>query len=333
MNILLCNPNGSAFHYILYGIERAMRVCGHRVLRWDGKLETWDQFQPDLYVGCSGWRQDIPTKRGKTKVVIHANPHGTIRLAPVSGGPDINEPKNIIDWVRAQKPEAIFCYGYGRDLNKYWDKWYSEFGIPVIGMPTAGDHLSYYKVAPEKRFKCDLAYVGGYWQYKAVNIDKYLEPARKEFNTIIYGWGGWDRRSKGEISDEDVRKLFSSGRIGPCIHEPHTSVYGIDIPERVFKVPLCGLLAVCDPSPSLLQCFPHEIMPIAKTPKEYVDTIRHFLNNEEERRDMAEAQRLHILKNHTYLSRIKTLFGGIGFLDESLDVQKQIDLLTDSNSV
>ena len=194
----------------------------------------------------------------------------------------------------------------------------------MASLPTAGDHINFYKTNPDPKFKCDLAFVGGYWGYKATNIEKFLEPARKKFNMKIYGWGGWDNRSNGIINDKDVKTLFSSAKIGPCIHEPHTSKYGIDIPERVFKVPLCGLLAISDLSSSLHKYFPQHIMPMAQTPEEYVDLIDYFLKHEQERINIADKQRRHILKYHTYLNRIQTIFMALGFVNESIIIQKEI---------
>ena len=332
MRILFTDPRSGAFHYILNGMAAAFRSLGHKTARWDGKEASLRSFKPDLYIGSSGHPQVIPNwarDEFGTRVAYHVNPYGKERLKPVAGGPNINEPMQSLAWVTQQRPSFVFGYCYGGEINRYWDGWISELGIPVYGVPTAGDHLNFYKVDPDPKFKCDLAFVGGYWKYKAKNLDQYILPLFKKFNIKVYG-SDW-KLGGGLISDDDIRKLFSSSKIGPCVHEPHSAVYGIDIPERVFKVPLCGLLAISDPSPSLRDMFPGNILPMASTPAEYMDLIKHYLHNEEERIKMAEAQRRHILKRHTYLNRIQTILAGFGLIDESVGVQSAIDALEVSN--
>jgi len=329
MRILTTNPNG-AFKYIIRGLCSAFELLGHTTDIWDGSSNHLNQFKPDIYIGATGYQQNISAymqKKLDVKIAIHVNPYGNEQLDPIAGGPDINETNEGIEWVAQQKPNMVFGYGCRGDINRFWDRWISDLGIPTYGVPTAGDHILFHRVSPDPKFRCDLAFVGGYWAYKAININKYLEPARQQFNTVIYGWGGWDNRSKGPIADDDISRFFSSARIGPCICEPHTATYGIDIPERIFKVPLCGLLAVSDPCIALHQYFPREILPIASNPTEYVDIIRYYLDREHKRVQIAELQRKHILKNHTYLNRVQTLFSGLGFLKESIAAQRVIDNL------
>ncbi|MBD3407206.1 MAG: glycosyltransferase [Candidatus Lokiarchaeota archaeon] len=319
MKILLTNPDGGAFYYILRGFRNAFKCLGHTAEFWDGSLNTFDA---DIYIGSSGWPQSIPQDR-TAKIILHVNPYGSTRLNPISGV-DINESDKAIQWTVKQKPDFVFGYGLKGDVNEFWDNWINEFGIPVYGIPPAGDHIIF-KPSPDPNFKCDLAYVGGYWPYKAINIDKYLEPARKKFGMTIYGWGGWNKRSGGPISDDRVVKLLSSAKICPCIHEPHTSTYGIDIPERVFKVPLCGSMAICDPSAKLHEYFPCDTMPMAKNTNEYISLIEYYLKHDIERNNMIKKQRICVLKYHTYLSRIKTIFAGLGLIEECIKIQKHIE--------
>lgn len=338
MKILLVSPKGGAFYYIIRGYKNALEHIGHEVEFWNGQKESFDEFQPDIYIGCSGWKQAAPRdliKKFGTKLVMHANPYGNNPLKIVANGPDINEPEDTITWVKSQNPDLIFGYGYKSDLNRYWSGWYQEAGINVCMAPPAGDCFSFYEVEPDPKFRCDLAFVGGRWKYKAHNLDKYIVPLTKQYDIRIYGWGGWNGVGKtyGKINDSDVLKLFSSAKIGPCVHEPHTAVYGIDVPERIFKVPLCGLMAVSDPSSSLHQYFPKSIMPMAGNPKEYRDLIDYYLKNDSERKEITLKQKAHVIKNHTYLSRIASIFAGLSMRDEVIKAHNYIDDLKGKHGI
>lgn len=327
MNILLSNPDGGAFYYIMRGFQLAFERLGHNVQKWDGSDKQLREFKPNIYIGCSGWFQKIPTwcrEQFGTLICYHANPYGT-KLDRVNGGPDINERLDVIQMVANEHPSFVFGYFCGSDIH-YWSDWKNHLGIDVYGIPTAADIVSFHKVEPEERFKCDLAFVGGYWPYKSITIDKYLIPAKKIFDMKIYGWGGWGNGlSSGSIDDSDICKLFSSAKIGPCINEPHTAIYGIDIPERIFKVPICGLMAISDPSISLDKYFPTGMVPMAETTQEYIDYIRYYLDHDDERIEKANEQRRHIMEHHTYYHRIRTIFAGFNIQEEVSKINAMLD--------
>lgn len=325
MRILMVAPRGGAFTYILKGYENAFRHLGHDVAYWKGDRAAFQDYRPDVYIGRTGWRQDIPhdlVAGFGTRVAIHVNPFGTERLDTVHGNRTLNEPPDLIDWTAAQRPDLVYGLGWGDDADRYWDRWRTELGLNVAMIPTAGDPFEFYRVPADPKWRCDLAFVGGRWRYKANHIDSYLMPLMGRYDIRVHGWGGWatwrDPRSffrSTRISDDDVRVLFSSARIGPVVHEPHTGIYGIDVPERVFKVPLCGLLAISDPSASLHRYFPPDILPMADTPRHYRDLIDHYLADEDARVDLAARQRAHVLAHHTYLNRAQSFLSGLGLAD------------------
>lgn len=321
MKILSCNPNGSAFHYILKGLEDAFIALGHQFLRWDGKPETLNKYQPDLYLGCSGWRQEIPEwcrQKYGTKIAIHANPYGSTKLVALKGEPNINEPEGTIKWVLSKKPDAIYCYGNDLNIAHMWNFWEEKHKIRVIPMPTAGNAVAHFPVDEDPRFKCQVGFVGGYWPYKAMNIKKYVTPVVTTFNSQIYGWGGWSHPNyRGQIKDEDVNKLFSSAAICPSITEPHTTRYGIDVPERMWKVPLGGGFTILDPFAGVENYVDTSIFPVARDPSHYFQLVKYYLDHADEREELKLAQRKYVLENHTYFHRISRMLSDLGFIDEA----------------
>jgi spore maturation protein CgeB len=105
--------------------------------------------------------------------------------------------------------------------------------------------------------------------------------------------------------------------VGPCVSAKHTQQYGIDIPERAFKVALCGALCVHDPVPRLNGIIPDAL--IAKNGQSYRERCIYYSRpeNAAERIEIVEKQRQHVLNNHTYHHRLSGLFGALGWGGEA----------------
>ena len=110
MRVLLTHRPGGAYGHISEGWLNAFKHTGHDVVRWDGSTSSWESFNPNIYIGCSGHRQPIPKHRKICRVAIHVNPFGGTNTG-------VNESQDAIDWVKEQKPDLVFGYGLaGRRL-------------------------------------------------------------------------------------------------------------------------------------------------------------------------------------------------------------------------
>lgn len=314
----MCKRVSAAFGYITDGMINSLKDAGHSVSRWDGLESSWYEFDPDIFLGASGHQQPIPdfSSRGSCKVAIHTNPHGPLKIEP-----NINETNENIQWVIKQKPDAIFGYGHESD-RKLWSYWES-MGVQWVSMPTAGDatifrpHFNSY----ENR-DLDFVYVGGRWKYKAKVIDQYLFPVlwKSNLNYELWGWGDWpDKVCMGRINDDDKPKLYARAKCAPCVSEPHTLQYGIDLPERVFKAILSGCVVIHDPVPGLDRYVPSLI--VANSPNDYLKMIKKMARMpDDQRKEIAISQYNEVIGGHTYHHRMACLFDAIGFSDEASDM-------------
>lgn len=304
MRILFTHRPGGAYGFISQSWINAVAAAGGVAERWDGSRESWDRFQPDAYVGCSGHRQPIPPlgQRGDAKIAIHVNPYcGTSLMG-------INEPQQAINWVLQQQPDAVFGYGHEQD-RCYWENW----PVPWAPMATAGDSTIFKDRGLERTV--DVAYVGGHWPYKGKNLDRYIVPLLQHgrLRTEVYGWGNWPRGlSRGGIDDADVPGLFCRARTCPCVVEPHTTQWGIDLPERLWKVALCGALVIHDPVHGLDKHMPSAV--VANSAADYISLCQHYCKpeNEPERAAVAAKQRSEVLDGNTYFHRLAGLFTVLG---------------------
>lgn len=309
MRILFYNPPGGASVFISQGQINALRDIGCVAERWDGKRSSWDSFRPDLYVGCSGHRQDIPADR-KCQVALHVNPYGLTKIEP-----NINESQGAIDWVASMRPNVVFGYGHETDRH-YWAFW-DRMKIPWIPMATAGD-ATIFNRKHGTRNKYDVGYIGGRWAYKAKNLDPYLLPVLRDVTIThkVYGWGTWPSDLVVEpIDDHDVPVFLASCKIAPCISEPHTIATGIDLPERAFKAALSGAVVVHDPVPGLNRYIKNVIT--ASNPVAFHATIKSLLQSADDLHTISHQQRCDVLEAHTYHHRMAALMTTLGFKDTS----------------
>lgn len=313
MKIFICNRPGGAFGYITDGWVNALRKRGHDVRRWDGLEQSWRAFGPNLYIGCSGHKQPIPLDNS-CKIAIHVNPYGPVNIE------GINESEENIRWVLRQKPHAVFGYGHEED-RLLWSYWTKNHSIPWVPMPCAGDSVLFSDSIPQNDRQYDIVYLGGRWAYKGKTIDAYLLPALRHCNkhglkTCVRGWGDWPTGVCSGVLPEDESNLFlNDGRVGPCISEIHTHNYGIDIPERVFKLALAGTLPIHDPVPVIKRYLPSVV--VAQNTQNFADLCRHYAEHHAEREQKIKQVRDEVLSAHTYFHRMSTLFLALGFKSEA----------------
>jgi hypothetical protein len=313
MKVLICHRPAGAFGYITDSwINALCAIDGITVGRWDGTAESWEKFNPDLYCGASGHRQKIPRDRGKCKIAIHVNPYGPIKVEP-----NINESKDALRWVKSQEPDAVYGYGLEKD-REFWSYWDRD-GTPWVPMACAGD-ATLFSPLNGAHDSYDIVYVGGRWAYKAKSMDPYLLPVFTDHSMshLVYGWGEWGQVMRGvnQATDDEVPGILSSGCVGPCISEPHTIRYGIDVPERVFKVILSGAIAVHDNAKDLGAVL--TTVPMCVSPQKYHSTIKKLCSLDgTDRLILAAAQYKQVAKSHTYHHRLAGLLSRLGFEEEA----------------
>lgn len=315
MRVLVCQRPGGAFAYISDGWINALRSKGHKAERWDGREESWFDYCPDLYIGCSGHKQPIPSIRN-TKIALHVNPYGPTKIK------GIDEHDDTIRWVINQKPDLVF--GYGTENDRFlWSYWTQKHGINWIPMPTAGDKTIYKETKEEDKIY-DIIYLGGRWPYKALTIDQYLIPALRQSKSFkLCGWGDWpSNMCAGPLAEAEVSEFLGSGRIGPCISEKHTHEYLIDVPERAFKIALSNTLIIHDPALAVKRMIPSAV--IAKDSQQFIKYCEYYCTQaaKNERIELTRQQRNEVLMSHTYHHRMSIMLRELGYNKEAADMVK-----------
>jgi hypothetical protein len=330
LKVLITKPSGGAYLYIVKAFRNAFKDIGCEAELWDGDHKVFNDFDPDLYIGCSAYRHELPDDYRGPKI-YHVNPYGTI-LNPLHGI-DINERQDTIEWVLSQEPDAVFGYGHQQDGETYWSEWTKTHGIPFVGVACAGDAVEYYPDKTKVDYK--IAYLGGRWGYKGHNINSWLVPPLDEFKDVVSvkGWGGWQDKKyyHGVIPvNESGRQFLSSALVCPCICEPHTSVYGIDIPERFFKVALCESLPILDKVNGFDRYMDNYVM--AESIRQYRDFIHDYtFIKHDDRIELSKVIRSEVLQKHTYHSRMMNVCKCLNYYDVVEKFEDRISELVSKN--
>jgi len=345
MKIMISSDGPHAHYYIRMGWLKVFQIMGHQVKLWDihsqNAFDAFDEFEPDIFIGQSY------NLNASIYKCIKERPHLKVALRASDWGDMINEidtkkynilvaNKNEIELVEKLKKETgkpDFVYNHYHDnwITKTHNKW-EELGIKVCSMLSAADIFEYMGGKVVAELECDMGFVGGYWEYKARNLDPYLlqfcYPTGK-YRVKLFGNQGWPGACYlGWIHDDQVKNLIASSTICPNISEPHSQDFGYDIIERPFKILAAGGFCISDYVQSMAEdVFNDEELLFAKSPKEFKELVDHYIRYPDERHKyMAKGQKS-VLSKHTYFHRVAKMLTEFGLSSQAevcLDTHKNI---------
>ena len=334
MKIMISNDGPHAHFYIRLGWAKVFNELGHEVVFWDIErkpaFDAFDEFDPDIFIGqtynltksvvkCISERPDM-------KVVMRASDWGDMqneidfKRFPVLVARE--DEKTLVKELKEKtgKPDFVYNHYHDKWMSQTHNNWSSE-GINVVSMLHGADVFDYIDSEFEDSLKSDVSFIGGYWDYKAKSIDKYLIPLCHpvgKYNVKIFGNQGWPVvQYLGFLPNESVKNVFRSATISPNISEPHSQEFGYDIIERPFKVLISKGFCISDYVQSMAEdVFKDGEVLYAKSPQDFLDLIDHYIKNPEEREEHIEKGYNCVLNNHTYFHRVSTIF-------ENLDLEKE----------
>jgi hypothetical protein len=314
-----------AIRYMRMGYVNALSNIGGQCLVWHPNsnrpiFDIFNEFEPEV-VMCGSWEIDRPLfknlmKRPHVKVILWGGNWGdmdkeidyeTDKILRVS-----KEEKDFLpSLIKNNNITCVFSYYHQRWVDVTHNGW-KELGVNPIGLPLAADltQLGIGKELPE--LKCDVSFLGGYWPYKAINLNKYLIPLcypTEGLDVKIFGYGSWPvAQHLGILDDNLLPSLFTSSTINLNVFEPLASKYGFDVNERAYKVLACGGFCVseyCESAAKDLFC-ENEVV-FFKTYTELKDIIHKYLREPDLRKDHVDAGIRAIKTEHNYFVRLKKL--------------------------
>jgi hypothetical protein len=196
-------------------------------------------------------------------------------------------PQNIIDRILLLEPDFGFTATVPSGLG-FFEEWQRR-GIPVCSLPLACDYSLYRREAPDyPDFDgIRLAFVGGYWQSKGRQLDRYLQPFADQL--IIYGYNRWPYPGYKGLS--------------PAINEPTVSLLKGQINERVFKVLGSFGCALVDAVPAYRELYSEEELLVAEGPEHFRELALALLKDDDLNMRYRTRGHAATLERHTYVHR------------------------------
>ena len=332
MKILISSDGFHAHYFQRISWLRAFNECGIMASLWDcnniSAFDAFDSFEPDIFLGQSYNLTPALIKciyeRPHLKVGLRAGdwgdfaPHKRFNVLYCSQS-EINVLKKLKD--ETGKPDFVHIH-YDQEAVEKTHSRFSTIGIDAKSLIMCANVHEFVKPSYNENLFCDIGFVGGYWPYKGIIIDKYLTPLCHpvgSLNIKIFGNQPWPGINQycGHLEDDKVKDLFYSAKICPNLSEPHAHEYGFDINERCFKVLCAGGFCISDNIESIKKIFGGRGVVFAESPNDFKEKIDYYLDRPEERKDIAKTGKEFVLNSHTNFHRVAQILDYFGLTQES----------------
>ena len=345
MKIMISSDGPHAHFFIRTGWARVLSALGHNVILWDihekNAFDAFDEFEPDMFFGQTYNLNDALYKcikeRPHLKVMMKASDWGEMQksIDPEQYGVLFanDEEKKLVEKLKAEtgKPDFLHIYYPESCVSTTHNGW-EETGCRTVSIMNGADLFVYTGGRQKPEYKCDLSFIGGYWPYKARNMDRYLMPLTHplgKYNIKFFGNQGWPGcHYMGWIPDEEVKHMLKSSTICPNVSEPHATDFGFDVNERTFKILANECFCISDYVDSMAkEVYTNDEVVFAKTPEEFHELVEHFVKYPDERIPYMKRGYQTVMKKHTYFHRVSKMleeFAMPAEAEKCLDIYSQI---------
>lgn len=229
--------------------------------------------------------------------------------------PNYSHAKNLNKKIISSEPSVVFTISPEPSFA-YYEMWIKN-GLRLVSLPLACDKTLYTgnSSGADEYDGIEMAFVGGYWQFKARQFDRYLKPYEERLT--VYGYSPWPYAGYGGLlSHHKEPLLYRKAKVSPTVNEPHVEQMGIDMNERVFKVLGSGGMTVTDVTPGYRSWFTSDELLVPESISDYHDMIKKVLEDEDFNQTYREKGHRAIVSRHTYAHRAKAAIGYLGISDE-----------------
>jgi len=173
-------------------------------------------------------------------------------------------------------------------------------------------------IADKEKYGSDVVFVGSYYPDRADLFERI-----SAFDLAIWGpgWDGLDRNSSlrrcirgSHTTPDEWLKIYSASKIilATHYHDPQNRFPVYQASPRVFEAMACGCFVISDRQRDVFSLFEDGKHLVGfDNPNDLIEKIKYYLAHPEEREAIARRGREEVLKNHTYVDRIKKLISHV----------------------
>jgi len=172
-------------------------------------------------------------------------------------------------------------------------------------LPLAYDNIAYKDLNEEEKF--DVCFIGGvadngFNEKFKIMINTFKSFEDSGLNLAFY--------INSNISHEEENRIISSSKVALNIHDEYQRVLGADTNERTFKSLGINGLLVSDSVAQLSRIFPS--VETSNYYGEVVEIVKKYcLLPRKDRKEIKEANKDDIIKNHTYVKRVEEMLSHV----------------------
>ncbi len=205
--------------------------------------------------------------------------------------------KNLVMWSQ-HEPEA----------NERWFPNWTRDGFKFIFTPHCANITRFFPSAFDNQR--DTIFIGNA-AHKPQAIKEWIMPVlkKRDLRHQVFG-GGWENFGINARHlpphYDNFNNIYPTSAVCLNLHSNPQREYNVLFNDRSFMIPLCGGFSISD---SLLsQRYFGDVVPIARTPKEYKElTLDYIVNAEARCKVIYESAKITALL-HTYFHRLRDIF-------------------------
>lgn len=299
---------------------------------WNGRNadRIFEEYRPDVYFADVRLRHKVPerVRCGETKVLMTVDQWADEPAFPLLARQGYTTGWSAVHWVRKLNPQLLYHHASPKGIEIGWSRWRTREGRRVISLPLAGDPVIYKDDGVDETLRCDIGFLGQYSPYKGPGLHEYLLNLVGNYHLRVFG-PGWPRgvAAAEKLPDNLRNRFFKSATVQPCVHEPHARLYGVEVTERLFKVPLSGGFTIADPVACIYDegFFATDELLVATSGTDMRRMVDHYVANPDERIPLIERARGRILRQHTYFHRLAQVLRELEMPDRAAEVDAHIE--------
>jgi spore maturation protein CgeB len=333
--------NGAATYY--RGIIRALNERGHSVTFYEP--DAFDR-QKHRDIPDPDWAKVVVYPADKEKGVMRALDHArgadlVVKASGVGAFDDLLEqavlelqtPETlVIFWDvdapatldRVQKNPAdpfasliprydlILTYGGGNPVVNAYKALGARQCVPIYNALDASTH---FRVPPEPKFECDLAFLGNRLPDREARVEEFFlnVAAQAREKRFLIGGNGWDGKPMsgninyiGHVYTRDHNALNSTAKAVLNISRESMARYGFSPATRVFEAAGAGACVITDAWEGIEMFFePGREILVAQSGAQVGEQLE--ILNGEKAREVGNAAYKRVLRQHTYAHRAEQL--------------------------